>query len=1319
MAAGQLALDQVGFNIIQPDGDYSPRLDLGAVMASVAPVGTLPPEETDPVPDPTDEVAIIDIDNHSDGDVFEEGRFARFTIERRGSLEGDVVLAWRVFGIGSNPADSNDFVATSGTFTMRDGYDEQTLNITLADDSIFEQDERFRIDLDIISGNAEFSDDDEQATILNDDVLPPWGSGTDDHGDSLGNATFVSGASWAQGFIEAPGDVDWFRFDLRGSGSYLIKAFGRDDTVYITGDSSYNAPALVEAEAILYRSDGSVIARLTEPDGNISWTNAHDSFQLDLQGLPDQTVYLSVRENGDNDVGQYFVRAEVSVEPDDFSADTSTKATLSLNDPFLASHERTGDSDWFRIELVAGTTYRFMAFHEVRSAWPYSELSGSNGYYHFGLYDPRLSIYSSSGAELVATNPDAAPESSNLLQFTPPVSGSYFFAVDSVDTQGAMYDYVSLVQEVSEAPAGVPIVLQPGPTEGVDASFSFWWPDQTGTDDQWLRVNGPDTSALKFDLAGMPIVASYAAIEIFLADVLDSQGESADIIVDVPIGSWDETSSFSSLTGLEFYTAIPQPAVGQWLTIEITDLYNQWQSGELANNGIVLSDGEVTDNYLSRFFSSDYLDNPSLRPKLVIHGPGIGAEVSGTFTAEMNEDDRSISGAIGITSPYLPDVSFAEAAALGRYGTIAVNAAGDTWTYTPFASVQTLDAGDTVQETLTITASNGLAQQISITLRGADDPTAFVGTTNVPVTTSAGIGNGGLSLFDIDGDDKPVFLARSYEGSRGTLVFETTGDWTYTVHEARLSGLARGDTVQDTFDVAHSLGSDTLTINLLVDTEVNTVPVADAESLKVAEGGTLMVAATTLLDGDTDADGDALAIVGVSNAVNGTVSLDDKGDAEPTNDEVIFTPTPGYSGSASFDYRITDGLGGEAFSTVSVTVFNRYDGSNGNDTLSGTSGPDELYGLAGSDVIDGGRGADGIFGNDGFDILIGDGQGLLHIEPSDQIFRLYDTAFNRGPDLNGHQSWVLTLLSGREALPQVAGNFIASREFQNTFGGTTDAQFVTLLYNNVLNRDPSASERDAWINRLTTDWTRERVVFSFSESPEHKNNTAADLAAFDAQHDITTWADDMFRVYRAVLDRDPDTGGYTGWSEMLADGSRTILKVIEGFMGSLEFSNTYGSTNTEQFLTLLYQNVLNRAPSQTEIDNWTAHINGGQSRAEVVFGFANSVEFIRNTGPGLSAFVQANGPDDMLDPGPGDAVVSGGLWADTFVFTDDGEASTVTVTDLEPWDVLDFTDFGLTQQQVLDAMAQVDDEVVFASGVETITFADTLLSGITQDMILV
>jgi hypothetical protein len=66
-------------------------------------------------------------------------------------------------------------------------------------------------------------------------------------------------------------------------------------------------------------------------------------------------------------------------------------------------------------------------------------------------------------------------------------------------------------------------------------------------------------------------------------------------------------------------------------------------------------------------------------------------------------------------------------------------------------------------------------------------------------------------------------------------------------------------------------------------------------------GKPLSIEINNLLDNDTDPDGDVISLVkdGVGEAQNGTLVLSDE--------EVVFTPTPDFSGEASFEYTITDG----------------------------------------------------------------------------------------------------------------------------------------------------------------------------------------------------------------------------------------------------------------------------------------------------------------------------------------------------------------------------------------------------------------------------
>ncbi|ASP22733.1 bifunctional hemolysin/adenylate cyclase [Antarctobacter heliothermus] len=358
-------------------------------------------------------------------------------------------------------------------------------------------------------------------------------------------------------------------------------------------------------------------------------------------------------------------------------------------------------------------------------------------------------------------------------------------------------------------------------------------------------------------------------------------------------------------------------------------------------------------------------------------------------------------------------------------------------------------------------------------------------------------------------------------------------------------------------------------------------------------------------------------------------------------------------------------------------------------------------------------------GGGGFDVLIGADQGLFHIVASAEIYRLYDTVFGREPGVAGHHGWVQKLASGAKTLQEIAAAFVASPEFQGTYGDATDADFVTLLYANVLARAPSLADRDYWVGRLETDLSRERVVLLFSETPEHRSKTAIAQQSFDDTRDITNWADDVFRLYRAVFDRDPEESGFQGWTQTLASGNMTLPEVIESFMGAPEFQSTYGDTTDTQFVTLLYRNVLKRGPDPNGLSSWLDALDNGMERSEVVGLFMASAEFVANTDADLMAYIQSHGMDDHLDPGAGDGLMSGGLYMDSFVFINDGQASTVTVTDLEIWDDLHFDGFGLTGQQVLDAMVQTGNDVVFSDDGETVILADTNLADITLEMILV
>lgn len=319
--------------------------------------------------------------------------------------------------------------------------------------------------------------------------------------------------------------------------------------------------------------------------------------------------------------------------------------------------------------------------------------------------------------------------------------------------------------------------------------------------------------------------------------------------------------------------------------------------------------------------------------------------------------------------------------------------------------------------------------------------------------------------------------------------------------------------------------------------------------------------------------------------------------------------------------------------------------------------------------------------------------------------------------------WTQRILSGAVSFAQAISGFVTSREFQNLYGATDDAAFVTLLYNNVLGRAPDASGFATWLAALSSGGqTRDAVVAGFSESREFAlrceiGGLNASRAAIQAD-----WADDVFRLYRATLGRTADIGGLINWTSALAQG-RSFLDVVQGFVASREFQNLYGATDDAGFVTLLYHNVLGRAPDATGFAMWSEKLASGlKTRAEVVAGFSQSREFINAIQHDMLDFLHsATARDrvgDRLYGGAGNNLLFGGIGADTFVF-DQTAGGSQRVADLERWDSIELHGFGYASaDEALTHFSQSGADLVFADQGNRITFSNSALADVFADMLI-
>ena len=105
-------------------------------------------------------------------------------------------------------------------------------------------------------------------------------------------------------------------------------------------------------------------------------------------------------------------------------------------------------------------------------------------------------------------------------------------------------------------------------------------------------------------------------------------------------------------------------------------------------------------------------------------------------------------------------------------------------------------------------------------------------------------------------------------------------------------------------------------------------------------------------------------------------------------------------------------------------------------------------------------------------------------EPATGTYALYQTVFDRTPDLSGLSYWVPRAEAGLPLI-DIAGLFTQSSEFTDAYGvDPSDEVLVDRLYANVFGRNAEESGKAFWLNALANGASDADVVLGFSQSTE-------------------------------------------------------------------------------------------------------------------------------------------------------------------------------------------------------------------------------------------
>jgi hypothetical protein len=162
-----------------------------------------------------------------------------------------------------------------------------------------------------------------------------------------------------------------------------------------------------------------------------------------------------------------------------------------------------------------------------------------------------------------------------------------------------------------------------------------------------------------------------------------------------------------------------------------------------------------------------------------------------------------------------------------------------------------------------------------------------------------------------------------------------------------------------------------------------------------------------------------------------------------------------------------------------------------------------------------------------------------------------------------------------------------------TAAAPQNLRFSLQQFRDFLNREGDADGVHFWATSLSAGtYTRGQVTENFFNSAEFQNNVSP-----------------VVRLYFAYFLRIPDYAGLQFWINYYKSG-HSLDEISNFFAASSEFTSTYGSLNNSQYVNLVYQNVLGRAPDAGGFNFWVNQLNtNAMARGQVMRNFSESAEY--------------------------------------------------------------------------------------------------------------
>lgn len=291
------------------------------------------------------------------------------------------------------------------------------------------------------------------------------------------------------------------------------------------------------------------------------------------------------------------------------------------------------------------------------------------------------------------------------------------------------------------------------------------------------------------------LVGTNDAAVITVTDTSISEGTAfiSGTATHTDVDSNNSDNVFQELSGSGIYGSYTVTAAGVWTYT--------------LDNSLAAIDQLGTDDTLNDTVVVTAEDGTTQNINITINGVNDAAVIT-VNDAAIAEGDSVVGGLASLTdvdSKDPKDTFTKEDNGVAAYGTYTVTKDG-LWEYTldnTNPDVDGLNVGETLTDTIIITAKDGTTENVLITINGTDDQ-AVISAADVNTNEDAVSITNIATVSDVD-NTAPLFVVATGVATYGSYTIASDGTWTYTLNSA-LDSLALNESVEDSITLTTTDG---------------------------------------------------------------------------------------------------------------------------------------------------------------------------------------------------------------------------------------------------------------------------------------------------------------------------------------------------------------------------------------------------------------------------------------------------------------------------------------------------------------------------------